>query len=150
MAGALRRSYLQALTDEEKEFIRKEIAAIGADESVFVFRDFAPTSYSDIDDIIHISASVFPSTDGNNPIGLMSVRAALAHEYYGHRTHRNTRARKNSWNDEFRAHYCAAIKAPGLTDEDRTMLMSAAVQCAKDAGVDIHINAVMRRVLYGY
>ena len=151
MANGLRRSYFIDLTPEDKEYILREVDAIGADRSVFVFRDGQPTSYSDKRDVISVSSSVFPSDDGStHPADLLSVRATLAHEYYGHRAHRGTKLGVSAWNDEFRASYTAARDCPNLTDEDRAMLIADAMQRAKDAGVNIKLNSFMRRLLYGY
>ena len=79
----------------------------------------------------------------------MSERAVLAHEYYGHRTHRGTTLEKGSWNDEFRASYTAAKICPNLTDEDRRYLILDAIERAKEAGINIRYNDFIRRVLYG-
>ena len=150
MASGMRKSYFIPLSDDDKRFILEEIDAIGADGSVFEFRDGLPTGYSDKRDRIFISSSVFPSDDGStHPTDLLSVRATLAHEYYGHRASRNTKAKEGSWNDEFRASYLAAKNCPGLTDEDRAALVLDAMQRAKDAGVNIKLNAFMKRWLYG-
>ena len=40
--------------------------------------------------------------------------------------------------------------APNLTDEDRMYLMLDALERAKQAGVNIRITDVIRRILYGY
>ena len=91
MANGLRRSFLRPLSQEDKAFIENEIKEIGADSSKFVFRDYRPTSYSDRDDIVYVSSSVFPSEDGSTiPTDMLSPRAVLAHEYYGHRSKRGT------------------------------------------------------------
>lgn len=151
MANGYRKSYLIPLSDEDKNFITQEIDAIGADRRFFEFRDRMPTAYSAQRDKIFISSSVFPSTDGStHPTDMLSVRATLAHEYYGHRANRNTRLNAGAWNDEFRASYMAARNCPGLTDEDRAMLISDALQRAKDAGVNIRLNSFMRGCLYGF
>lgn len=150
MASGARKSYLIPLSEQDKQFILKEIDAIGADKKFFEFRDFLPTAYSDSRDKIYISSSVFPSTDDSkHPTDMLSVRATLAHEYYGHKSYRNTPLEKGSWNDEFRASYMAAKHCPGLTNEDRTMLINDAMQRARDAGVNIQYNDFIRRCLYG-
>ena len=150
MASGARKSYHIPLSEEDKQFILNEIDAIGADRNSFEFRDFQPTAYSDSRNKIYISSSVFPSTDGSlHPTDMLSVRATLAHEYYGHKSYRNTPLEKGSWNDEFRASYMAAKHCPGLTNEDRTMLINDAMQRARDAGVNIKSNAFIRRCLYG-
>ena len=79
----------------------------------------------------------------------MSVRAVLAHEYYGHRPNRGTALPRNIWNDEFRASYLASKIAPNLTSEDRLHLVLDAVERAREAGVVIKRNQYMRRVIYG-
>ena len=150
MASGARKSFLIPLSEDDKQFILSEIDAIGADRSFFEFRDSLPTAYSDARDKVFISSSVFPSNDGStHPTDLLSVRATLAHEYYGHKAHRNTKAKERSWNDEFRASYFAAKNSPGLSDEDRAMLITDAMQRAKDAGVNIRLNSFMKRCLYG-
>lgn len=151
MANGLRRSFLRPLSQEDKAFIENEIKEIGADNSKFVFRDYRPTSYSDRDDIVYVSSSVFPSEDGSTiPTDMLSPRAVLAHEYYGHRSKRGTPLEEGSWNDEFRASYIAARDCPNLSDSDRIMLINDAMYRAQRAGVSIKLNTFMRRWLYGY
>ena len=84
-----------------------------------------------------------------HPRDMMSVRAVLAHEYYGHRPNRGTLLQKGSWNDEFRASYMASRNAPGISDQDRIFLVLDAMERAKDAGITIRWNSYMRRVVYG-
>jgi hypothetical protein len=79
----------------------------------------------------------------------MSERAVLAHEYYGHRAYRDTDLQDGSWNDEFRASYMAAKNTPNLNEEDRQYLILDAVERAKEAGVTITYNELMRRILHG-
>ena len=151
MANGLRRSFLKPLSKEEKTFILGEIEAIEADSSKFAFRDYRPTGYSDENDLIYVSSSVFPSNDDSIiPTDRLSPRAVLAHEYYGHRTHRGTSLPKGSWNDEFRASYVAARDCPNLSDADRVMLINDALYRARQAGVNVKLNSFMRRWLYGY
>lgn len=150
MANGMRKSPFIPLSDEDKEHLLKEIAAIEADPGRFAFRDGFGTGYSDDRDIIFVSSNVFPPSDGSNhPRDLMSERAVLAHEYYGHRANRGTKLPKGSWNDEFRASYTAAKQCPNLTDEDRAYLILDAIERAREAGVSIRYNDFMRRVLYG-
>ena len=150
-AGGLRRSPFHVLSEVEIEHLKNEIKAIEADESVFVFNIFAITGYSDDSDKISICGSVFPSGDNSmHPRDLMSERAVLAHEYYGHRAYKNTDFKKGSWNDEFRASYMAAKNTPNLSEEDKKYLILDAIERAKEAGVSITYNSFMRRVIYGY
>ena len=149
-SSGLRRSPFNTLTPEDIEYIKSEIQGIGADESKFIFNRGARTSYSDKHDLIFIRGDVFPDTNSLHPRDLMSERAVIAHEYYGHRAYRNTSLPKGSWNDEFRASYIAALTTPNLSSEDRRFLMLDAVERAKEAGVRIEINSAMRRYIYGY
>lgn len=150
MANGMRRSPLIQLSENDKKHLMSEIKAIEADPSKFVFRDGHGTGYSDELDAVFVSSNVFPSEDGSkHPRDLMSERAALAHEYYGHRAHRGTTLEKGTWNDEFRASYCAAKNCPNLSDEDRAYLILDAIERAHEAGVTIKYNDFMRRVLYG-
>ena len=128
-----------------------EIDIIKADRNVFVFRDGFESGYSDERDKIFVSSNIFPSNDGSNhPRDLMSKRAALAHEYYGHRAYRGTKLPKGSWNDEFRASCMAAKNCPNITDEDRYFLILDALERAKESGISIQYNSFIRSILYGY
>lgn len=151
MAGGGRRGKNHILTEEEIYEIQQAILDIGADPNAFMFlKQGATTGYIDAYDMIVISGNVIPDLTSNHPRDRMSIRAALAHEYFGHRAFRNTRAAKDSWNDEFRASYTAAIHAPGLNAEERQDLMLDALERAKEAGVNIKFNSEIRRILYGY
>ena len=150
MAGGGRRGINHRLTSEEIRQVRQAIADIRADISVFDFDESTPTGYDDEWDRVYVSGNVMPDLTSNHPRDRMSARAVLAHEYYGHRTFRGTKATKNSWNDEFHASYTAALNAPGLTDDERRDLMLDAQERAKEAGVSIRPNAAMRRILYGF
>ena len=149
-ASGLRRSPLVDLTDEEIEFLKGEIRAIEADESVFVFNYGDSTGYYDEDDIIGVRANVFPDENSIHPRDLMRPRAVLAHEYYGHRVYRGTRLGRGSWNDEFRASYMAAQDAPNLSKQDRVYLIMDALERAKEVGVTVRHNDIIRRILYGF
>ena len=150
MANGLRKSPLIPLSEKDKSFILEEIKAIEADESVFIFRDGVGSGYSDGRDIVYVSSNIFPSNDDSvHPRDRMSARAALAHEYYGHRVHRNSTLALGDWRDEFRASYSAAKRCPNLTAEDRAYLILDAVERAKEAGVSIKYNSFMKRCLYG-
>ena len=149
MAGGLR-APITELTMKQREFVRGEIKAIGGDMSHFSFTGWKNgTRYDDDDDIVYVSGNVFPDKTSTKARDQMSVRAALAHEYYGHRSYRFTKVVPGSWNDEFRASYTAAIKAPGLSEEDRQLLMRDALDRAVEAGVTIKYNDEIRRILYG-
>lgn len=150
MANGLRNNPNLHLTEEQIVSLKGDIRAIGADESVFVFNSGARTSYSDEVDTIFVRGDVFSYPRSTHPRDLMSARAVLAHEYYGHRANKGTKLPVGAWNDEFRASYMAARDAPGISDEDRRHLVLDAIDRAKSAGVTITLNEFMRRIVYGF
>jgi len=149
MPNGMRRSALHILTKKEIEIVKSEIVAIGADPNKFKFNIGSRTSYIDELDCILIRGDIFPDENSTHPTDQLSVRAVLAHEYYGHRTFRGTQAQIGSWNDEFRASYTAAKLCPNLSAEERRLLVLDALQRAKDAGVSVKLNIFMWRILYG-
>lgn len=112
---------------------------------------------------VHIKGNVFPDEYSSHPRDRLSVRAVLAHEYYGHRPYRKQYLKEDNdtnsdaldriiaraWADEFRASYMAAKNAPNLSNLDRTLLIQDALSRAEEAGVTIKHNDYIRRVLYG-
>ena len=150
LPNGMRTAPSHILTDEEISNLKVDISEIGADESVFKFNTGRRTGYDDILDEIRVRGDVLPDENSNHPRDRMSARAALAHEYYGHRAYRGTDVPNGAWNDEFRASYMAAKKCPNLSDEDRRYLILDALERAKESGVTIKYNDFIRKVLYGY
>lgn len=149
-----RTSRYKTLTPEEIESLRADLEALGADPSIFRFNEGYQTGFSDQSGLIYVRGDVLPDLSSTHPRDLMSQRAVLAHEYYGHKYFGDLFGEKNplpgAWNDEFRASYNAALNAPNLTEMDRMYLMADALERAKEAGVNIKITDNIRRVLYGY
>lgn len=150
MAGGGRRGRNHQLSEDEKKEVLSAIKSIQASPEKFIFEPFGTTGYLDSRDVVIVAGNVMPDLTSTHPRDRMSMRAVLAHEYYGHRMHRGTKLSRNSWNDEFRASYTAAKIAPGLTDEERRDLVLDALERAKEAGVVIKLNETMKRILYGY
>ena len=152
LPSGLRRSPYYILSDAEIEVLQTDIKALQADSNVFKFNIGRRTSYNDESDEVRIRGYVLPDKNSTHPRDIMSARAVLAHEYYGHRPYRNAKKPLpyGSWNDEFRASYMAAMNAPGLTDDDRKYLILDALERARTAGVNITYNSFIRKVLYGY
>jgi len=150
LPNGLRTAPSHILTETEIESLKKDIASIGADESVFKFNKGHRTGYDDVLDEIRVKGDILPDLDSNHPRDRMSSRAALAHEYYGHRANRGTNLPNGAWNDEFRASYMAAKNCPNLSDEERADLILDALERAKESGVTIKNNSFIRRILYGY
>lgn len=152
MANGLRSPDFANLNEEEIERLMQEINEIQADASIFRFnvQNMQTGYYDELDEII-LNRGVLPSADTSlSARDMMSSKAVIAHEYYGHRSFRNTRLKQEDWRDEFRASYTAAIKTPNLSDEDRQLLMRDALDRAKEAGVSIKTNRQIRSILYGY
>ena len=138
------------LTDEQIATVKDAISLIGADPNAFDFNGGRRTSYDDMTDKISVKGDVFPDESSTTARDTMSVAAALAHEYYGHRANRGTSLEPGDWRDEVRASMTAAVRAPGLSDTDRQLLMQDAVDRMKESGVNYRITTQMRRILYGY
>lgn len=83
----------------------------------------------------------------------MSVRAVLAHEYYGHRPYRNEYLSENfsmpRWKDEYIADYMAARNCKELSHIDRVYLVQSALLRCSEAGEIVEPDDFIRRVLYG-
>ena len=148
--SGLRKSPHNILTEEEINSLKSDICTIGADITVFKFNYGTHTGYVDDADIISVRGDVFPDDVYSvHPRDMMSARAVLAHEYYGHRANQGTPLKKGAWNDEFRASYMAARNAPGLSEKDRMLLVMDAMERAKEAGVTIRWNDFIRSVVHG-
>lgn len=150
LPNGLRTASSHILTEAEIQSLKEDIASIEADESVFKFNKGRRTGYDDVLDEIRVKGDILPDLNSNHPRDRMSSRAALAHEYYGHRANRGTNVPNGAWNDEFRASYMAAKNCPNLTDEERRDLVLDALERARESGVTIKNNDFIRRILYGY
>lgn len=166
MALGMRDKSGTPLTEKEIEFVKSEIRAIGAEEDVFVFNDERylkkSTCYDWQTDKIYVTRNVFPDKNSGSihPRDIMSVRAVLAHEYYGHRYYREEyksdyEIDKNFhttplWQDEQRASLRAAEICENLTDVDRQNLVIDAVYRAQEAGQVAEMTDFMKEIVYGY
>lgn len=89
-AAGNRRSPLYKLSEADVKFVQEEITAINANTDDFVFNsDYTRgTCFLASDGKVHIKGNIFPDEYSDHPRDKMSVRAVLAHEYYGHRPYR--------------------------------------------------------------
>lgn len=165
MANGRRDTSKTPLTDNEIEYVKQEIRAINADESIFIFNDPShinkSTCYDFVDDVIYVTRNIFPDKKYGSihPRDIMSVRAVLAHEYYGHRTYRNEYLNDmkkgihfhttERWLDECRASKTAAQITPNLTDFDKRDLIMDTIYRANEAQQIIETDDFMKEVLYG-
>lgn len=166
MANGMRDMSRTPLTNAEIADIKSEIQKIGAEEKLFIFNDeehlHSSTCYNFIEDKIYVTRNVFPDTKYGSihPRDLMSVRAVLAHEYYGHRTYREEYIadyRKSPdfhtteiWKDECRASITAAKITPNLTEKDKSNLVMDAIYRAQEYNHRIEMDDFMKEVVYGY
>ena len=166
MANGMRDMSRRPLSADEIDFVKSEIRRIEADESVFVFNDEdhqnGSTCYNFIDDKIYVTRNVFPDTKygSTHPRDIMSVGAVLAHEYYGHRAHRQEYLddyKKGHdfhstpiWQDECRTSIVAAKTAPNLTDIDTCNLVMDAIYRADEYNHYIEMDSFMKEAVYGY
>ena len=150
MSNGLRTSPYHILNEEEIENVKKDAKLLGIPQDVLRFNEGSQTGFSDYHRVINIRGDVLPDTASDNLRDRLSQRAVLAHEYYGHYKNHPSPFRVGDWRDEFRASYRAAIESPGLSDDERRMLMLDAYDRAKEAGVSVRYNKEARRLIYGY
>lgn len=149
-ASGLRRQASIIISPEQIKEIRKDIRAIGADESLFVFNEGVQTGFVDAEEVIKIRYDVYPDLTSTRARDKLSVRAALAHEYYGHYMFHPSIFDIGDWRDEMRASYAAAFNAKGLSREERADLIVDAYDRAREAGYNYSYSKAARRILYGY
>lgn len=150
MADGSRKSSYYILNEAEIENVKKDAKLLGIPEDALRFNEGNQTGFSDYHRVINIRGDVLPNMASDNLRDRLSQRAVLAHEYYGHYKNHPSHFRVGDWRDEFRASYCAAIESPGLSDDERRMLMLDAYDRAKEAGVSVRYNKEARRLIYGY
>ena len=144
-----RQSRHSMLSEDDIKRLYNEIEAIGADKYVFRFNEGHRTGYDDKTDTINIRGDVYPDLSSNHPRDLMSERAVLSHEYYGHFLFSPSEFSPGDWRDEMRASYIAALKTPNLSKEDRAYLMLDAYERAREAGVSYEYSKKAREIIYG-
>jgi len=151
MSNGNRRSVFEKLTKEEERYVKHAAKEIEIPTKMLEFIPGRSTGYSDSRKNITIGADVFPSNDGSiHNRDTITVKAVLAHEYYGHYHFRKTKLGIGDPRDEIRASYYAAVHTPGLTKEERQQLMRDALDRANDAGIKLNMTDEVRRILYGY
>ena len=149
MSNGLRTSPLHILTDDEIASLKEDASSLNIPLKVLRFNEGEQTGFLESANVINIRGDVLPDFNSENLRDRLSQKAVLAHEYYGHYKHHPSNFRVGDWRDEFRASYRAAIDAPGLSDEERSMLMLDAYDRAKEAGVTVTYNDVARGIIYG-
>lgn len=150
MANGNRVSPQHILSKTEIDSITEDAKDIGIPTYILNFNIGSQTGYSDLSNVIHIRGDVLPDVSSVVNRDLLSQKAVLAHEYYGHYLSNPSKFRIGDWRDEFQASYKAAINTPNLSDAERRMLMLDAYDRAKEAGVVAKYNKKARMIIYGY
>ena len=145
-----RRSRYYLLTEDDITHIKREAQAIGIPTEMLIFNKGDQTGFSDRLQKINIRGDIFPDLSSEHNRDLLSERAVLAHEYYGHYKSYPSKYPVGDWRDEFEASYNAAINTPNLSTEDRARLMIDAYDRAREAGHPRNYDDVARRLIYGY
>lgn len=148
-ANGPRRGALRIVTEVEKLQIKREAESIGVPVNLLSFNTGKKTSFDEMTGLINVRGDVFPSEYALNKDSILSSKAVLAHEYYGHYRMYPSRFGFDDWRDEFQASYRAAIDTPNLSDTDRRLLMLDAYDRAKRAGVTVRYNDIARKIIYG-
>lgn len=149
MSNGLRRSPLHKLDETEIEEIIEIAKQINIPTHLLSFNTGDRTGLDVSGGKINIRGDIFPDYSSNANRDNMSVKAVLAHEYYGHYMHRDTELAAGDWRDEFRASYTASINAPNLTAEERRVLMIDAYDRARESGVTVSYNSIARKYIHG-
>jgi hypothetical protein len=137
------------LTEDEIEIVLYMADSIGIpayDEDVLIFNEYEKTAYHGDygdDDFVAIAGDIFPDLDSDHPTDLLTIKAVLAHEWYGHRSFKGTHLPPGHWMDECRASYYASIITPNLDDNERRGLILDAKERIKKAGKDIDVSAIL-------
>ena len=150
MSNGLRTSPFYILTKEEIESIKRDAKELDIPENILRFNQGNQTGFLDKNMKINVRGDILPDKSSNIVRDILSQKAVLAHEYYGHYKNHPSQFRIGDWRDEFRASYCAAINAPNLSGEERRLLMLDAYDRAREANVSVRYNKKARRLIYGY
>lgn len=149
LANGGRRSVFHILNQDEIQTIKNEAKEIGIDETILRFNQGTQTGIGSDTGFFYIRGDILPDINSTNPRDRLSIRAVLAHEYYGHYMNHPSEYPVGDWRDEYRASRDAALKAPNLSDKDRACLMIDAYERQKEAGVFEGYDQVAKEIIYG-
>lgn len=164
-AMGFRKVSSEPLSPSEIESVKEAASSIDVPLDVLVFNDLIAlrgpngTHYNYEDDKIYITQNIFPDLTSNSthPRDLLSVRAVLAHEYYGHRPNRQEYLSDKEkgvhtlsyWEDETRASITAAKFTPNLSQMEKAMLIQDAAYRARENSQVLELDDYMKNILYG-
>lgn len=149
LAYGMRQPRTHILTSAEIETIKKYAKELGINENILKFNKGYRTSFDEESGCILIRGDILPDNASDIAGDRLSIRAVLAHEYYGHYMHHPSEYEIGDWRDEYRASREAAMKAPNLSQEERACLMLDAYDRKKAAGVFNGYDEIAKEIIYG-
>ena len=84
MANGMRQSPFAVLDDEQIGQIQQFATELEVPQEILSFNTGTQTGFVDGTNIIHIRGDIFPDESSLNNRDLLSAKAVLAHECYGH------------------------------------------------------------------
>ena len=149
LAYGMRQPRTRILTLSEIETIKEHAKELGISENILKFNKGYRTSFDEESGCILIRGDILPDNNSDIAGDRLTVRAVLAHEYYGHYMHHPSEYEIGDWRDEYRASREAALKAPNLSQEERACLMLDAYDRQKSAGVFQGYDKIAKEIIYG-
>lgn len=137
------------LTPKEVKEVYKAAEELGIPAKMLRINSGPRTGYSDLYNVIYIRGDILPDLNSSMANDRMSIKAVLAHEYYGHKAFYPSKYEEGDWRDEFRASYVAALKAPNLSEAERADLIIDAYDRARNAGFYYEYSKAAKEILYG-
>jgi hypothetical protein len=129
-----------ALTAEQEAAARQYAVSLGMPADRISVSANMNTSYSRLfsREQLYIGTDVMPATTpGLGPNSYISMRGSLAHELVGHRAAALAGRGLSGWAEEAQASMRAAALAPGLTFEERMILVRDAMARAGNQGASL-------------
>jgi hypothetical protein len=103
MSNGQRTSVYHILAEDEQQGILSAAAEIKIPKEVLEFNTGSQTGFNDFTQKIHVRGDILPDLTSTELRDVLSERAVLAHEYYGHYMNHPSAFRIGDWRDEFRA-----------------------------------------------
>ena len=154
IASGYRMPVYNLVEGADRNYVEAEAKSIGIDPNYLRFNEPGKgTSYDPVDDVVDIKGDIFPRLTVAHPRAKMSVRAVLAHEFYGHRPNRaqyiwelenNVPFNSSEWEDEFRASYNASKAEIDLCADDRAYLRDDAITRAEEKQVYGDLGSLLK------
>ena len=137
----------EPLTQQQKDECLTIARGFGMPAKRIIFSDNMYTAYLPLGDRLYIGTDVYPVANAKSANSAISHRGALAHELIGHRNAALAgRTQDEEYLEEAQASIRASLLAPGLSDEERKVLMQDAIERLPDG---VSLEDVMRKLFLG-